>query len=477
MRINLAGSELHNMVTRKGALTSRRGLYSVKTPAADHRFVGGFSIESPFTTEVWHYLFEQDVNTAVARLVVYTEDFYEMYQFRIGTIKRNPVITHAVFNNQIIINSPSFPSPIYGVVGGGAMKAVKTESENPDTTALEIPAGHICSFGDRMPIAQGNLIYFNDPDVDPRTYVAQNIQPLAGTIYDIFQSLDGSLYAGTSAGVFYIPQDALGQAQTVQGFVGLIPGIELSRPRNMAVSNGVVMALQRDGLVVVGGRGAKIDVAPYKGPRFFSRPIEVDDYRLAGEIFATPTGFLVGFRGQHGHVLDFNLVDNYQSYIWAEGEPINLVGTLRSREGDMLMVLENHVVMPVNGPDKFGTATNINAVAAKDVDLPEGQELLIRRAYTSSDNIGDPVRAYIARRNVSDTVPTRTGDIVIDSSTWDNTKTYKGRVNRQVRHSLAARAGDLPSEVSIIATGFPRHIEASVQVGVKGQGRRRGDKR
>ena len=477
MRINLAGSELHNMVIRKGALTSRRGLYSVKTPTAGHRFVGGFSVESPFTTEVWHYLFEQDTDSLQVTMNVYTEEFVFMFSVEIGVTIRNPVITHAVYNNQLMINSPSFSAPLYGVVGGGVITAVKTESQNPDTTALEIPAGHICSFGDRMPIAQGNLIYFNDTGIDPRTYVAQNIQPLAGTIYDIFQSLDGSLYAGTSAGVFYIPQDALGQAQTVQGFVGLIPGIELSRPRNMAVSNNVVMALQRDGLVAVGGRGAKIDVAPYKGPRFFSKPIEVDDYRLAGEIFATPTGFLVGFRGQHGHVLDFNLVDNYQSYIWAVGEPINLVGTLRSREGDVLMVLENHVVMPVNREDKFGTATNINAVAAKDVDLPEGQELLIRRVYTSSDNVGDPVRAYLARHNVSDTVPTRTGDIVIDTATWDNTKTYKSRVNRQVRHSMASRAGDLPSEVSIIATGFPRHIEASVQVETKGQGRRRGDKR
>lgn len=477
MLINLSGAELHNVVIKNGRLMSRRGLYSVKTPTAGSRYVAGFSVESPFTTEVWHYLFEQDMNSLSVTMQVYTEDFVFMYRLALGVMPRNPIITHAVVNNNLMINSPSFSAPIYGWVGGGAMVAVKTESENPDTTALEIPTGHICTFGDRMPIAQGNIIYFNESGIDPRTYVAQNAVPLAATIYDIFQSTDGSLYAGTSDGIYYIPQDSLGQGQSVVGFVGLVPGIQLSKPRNMAVSNGVVMALQRDGLVVVGGRGRKVDVAPYKGPRFFSKPIEVDDYRLAGEIFATPSGFLVGFRGQHGHVLDFNLLENYQSYIWSDSQAINLVGTLRSRENDPLMVLEGHVVMPLYRRDKFGSATNIKAVMAIDVDLPEGQEQLVRRITTSTNNIGEPVATYIARTNTSDTVPTRSPDTIIGTSSWDNTKQYEGRRYRQVRHSVAQRASNLPTEVSFTAQGFPRHIEPNAFVDAKGQGRRRGDKR
>lgn len=477
MLINLSGAELHNVVVKNGRLSSRRGLYSVKTPTGGSRYVGGFSIESPFTTEVWHYLFEQDMSSLGVTMKVYTEDFVFMYSLALGVMPRNPVITHAVVNNNLMINSPSFSAPIYGWVGGGAMTAVKTESQNPDTTALEIPVGHICSFGDRMPIAQGNIIYFNDPGIDPRTYVAQNAQPLGAVVYDMFQSLDGSLYAGTSNGIYYVPQDALGKGQTVEGFIGLIPGIQLSRSRNMAVSNGVVMALQRDGLVVVGGRGRKVDVAPYKGPRYLSKPIEVDDYRLAGEIFATPSGFLVGFRGQHGHVLDFNLLENYQSYIWSDSQAINLVGTLRSRENDPLMILEDHVVMPVYREDVFGAAGSIKAVLAIDVDLPEGQEALVRRITTSSNNIGEQVAAYLARTYVSETVPTRSPDTIIGTSTWDNTKKYEGRRYRQVRHSLAERAGNLPTEVAFTSAGFPRSVEPNTFIEVKGQGRKRGDKR
>lgn len=476
MMIDLSGAELHNVVIRNGRLTTRRGLYAVQSLASGVRYVGGFSVESPFTTEVWHYLFEQDTSSLQCTMRVYTEEFLLVYSQDVGTLSRDPVITHAVVNNQIMVNSPSFSAPLYGVVGGGMISALKTESENPDTTALDIPIGHTCSFGDRIPIAQGNVLYFNDPGIDPRTYVAQNAFSLSGTIYDIFQSLDGSLYAGTSAGVSYVPQDALGKGQTVEGFIGLIPGIQLSRPRNMAVSNGVVMALQRDGLVVVGGKGQKIDVAPYKGPRYYARSVEVDDYRLSGEIFATPSGFLVGFRGQHGHVLDFHLRENYQSYIWSPSTAINLVGTLRSRENDVLMILEDKVVMPVYRNDQFASAA-IKGVMATDTNLPEGVESLVRRIYTSSDNIGESASVYTAHNSVSETVPTRSGDTIIGASQWSATAKYGGRRYRQIRHSFAARASNLPVEVAINSEAFPKTIEPSLFVEMKGQGRRRGDKR
>ena len=40
-----------------------------------------------------------------------------------------------------------------------------------------------------MPIAQGNVVYFNDAGIDPRIYVAQNAVSLPGSIYDILQGL------------------------------------------------------------------------------------------------------------------------------------------------------------------------------------------------------------------------------------------------------------------------------------------------
>lgn len=477
MLIDLSGAEFHNVVVKKGRLTTRRGLYGVKTPSEIHRYVGGFSIESPFTTEVWHYLFEQNTATLYTTLRVYTEEFVEIYSFNIGTLPRNPVISHAVYNNQIMVNSPSFSAPLYGIVGGGMITALKTESTVIDTTALEIPTGHICSFGDRMPIAEGNVVYFNDAGLDPRTYVAQNAMPMPGTVYDIFQSLDGSLYIGHSNGVSYLASDALGKGQTVEGFLGLIPGIQLSRPRNMAVSNGVVMALQRDGMVVVGGRGQKVSISTYEGPRYYSKPVEVDDLRLAGEIFATPDGFLVGFSGKYGYVLDFNLRENYQSFIWKSGVAINLVGTLRSRENDTLMILEDRVVMPVHRNDVIGVQSDVQAVLAIDSNLPEGIESMLRRVTTSSDNIGESISVYGGHRIATETVPARSADTVIGSSQWSSSTKYRGRRHRSVRHSFAERMTNMPIEVTLSAGGGPRTIESGVSIDLRGQGRKRGDAR
>ena len=480
MRIDISNAELHNIVKRKGGLEVRKGLVSIKSVTAGTRYVGGFSVESPFTAEVWHYLFEQNTTTLETTMRVYTEDFLEMFTQTLGALDANPVITHAVYNNQIMVNSPSFSSPLYGLVGGGIIPAVKTESLNPDTTALEIPQGHICSFGDRMPIAQGNVIYFNDPGVDPRTYVSQNALPLSGTVYDMFQGDDGALYMFTSAGIYYMAQDALGKGQRVEGFIGSIPGLQVTKPRNAAASNGVVAVLQRGGIVLLGGKKQVIDIAPYKGPRYNSREVETDDYRLSGEIYATAEGFLVGFRnlGSYSFFLEFNLREGYRSYVWDYGfRNINVVGTLRSAENDTLILADDEVLMYAGNKDEWnGYAVDARGVACIDVDAPEGVEFLVRHVVTSSNNIG--LKNYFFLDNNNDTtgqtVPTRDGDTVIGESVW-NVGYFRGRRHRSIRHSIARRLTNIPLELTF--EGGMRQIEAGVDVQTKGQGKRRGNKR
>jgi len=473
MRIDISNAELHNIVKRKGGLEVRKGLVGVKSVTAGTRYVGGFSVESPFTTEVWHYLFEQNTTTLETTMRVYTEDFLEMFSHGLGALDRNPVITHAVANNQIMINSPSFSAPLYGLVGGGIITAVKTESENPDTTALEIPTGHTCSFGPRTAIAQGNVVYFNDASTtaDPRTFVSQNANALAGTIYDIFQGDDGALYMFTSAGVFYMAQDALGKGQRVEGFIGIIPGLQVTKPRNAAASNGVVAVLQRGGIVLLGGKKQVIDIAPYKGPRYNSREVETDDYRLSGEIYATAEGFLVGFRnlGLYSFFLEFNLREGYRSYVWDYGSrSINVVGTLRSAENDTLILADDEVLMYAGNKDEWGGfGVDARGVACIDVDAPEGVEFLVRHVVTSSNNIG--LKNYFFLDNnddiVGDTVPTRPGDTIIGTSTW-GVGNYRGRRHRSVRRSIARRLTNIPLELTF--EGGMRQIEAGVDVQTKG---------
>lgn len=478
MRIDISNAELHNMVRRKNGLEVREALVSIKTPTAGTKYVGGFSVESSFTTEVWHHLFEQNTTTLETTMRVYTEDFLEMFTQDLGALDANPIITHAVYNNQVMVNSPSFSGPLYGLVGGGIIPAVKTESINPDTTALEIPQGHVCSFGDRMPIAQGNIVYFNDPGVDPRTYVAQNALPLSGTIYDMFQGDDGALYMFTSAGVFFMAQDALGKGQRVEGFIGSIPGLQTTKPRNAAASNGVVAVLQKTGIVILGGRTQTIDIAPYKGPRYVAKTVDVDDYRISGEIHPTAEGFIIAFRGQNGFFLDFNLRDGYRSYIWNPSSltDYKVIGTLRSKENSTVIVCEDKVVMYCGNKEYLIPAKNgVRGVAAIEVDMPEGQEMLARHLVLSSDNIGQTVFARVGHKYVNDTCPAKPEDTTIGTTEWDALEKYNGRRLRSTRVSLAERMSNVAIEVAL--AGPRRRIEPGVDLQVKGQGRKRGDKR
>ena len=476
MRIDISNAELHNIVKRKGGLEVRKGLVSIKNATAGTRYVGGFSVESPFTAEVWHYLFEQNTTTLETTMRVYTEDFLEMFTQPLGALDANPVITHAVYNNQIMVNSPSFSSPLYGLVGGGIIPAVKTESLNPDTTALEIPQGHICSFGDRMPIAQGNVIYFNDPGVDPRTYVSQNALPLSGTVYDMFQGDDGALYVFTSAGVFYMAQDALGKGQRVDGFIGSIPGLQVTKPRNAAASNGVVAVLQRGGIVILGGKKQVIDIAPYKGPRVWTKAVEIEDYRLSGEIHATAEGFIVAFRGINGFFLEFNLRDGYRSYVWPTSftQKFNVVGCLRSAENDTIIIDEQEIFISQGNFDKInGSENSVEGIAAIQVDVPEGLESLVRHVVVGSNNIGLSVRATAGHAIPSTTCPSKATDTVIETSSWGYQ--INGKRFRNTRLNLSERMTNIPLEIGIY--GSTAQIELGVDVRTKGQGKRRGDRR
>jgi hypothetical protein len=106
MRIDISNAELHNIVKRKGGLEVRKGLAYAAGVTFGSKYVGGFSVESPFTAEVWHYLFEQNTTTLETTMRVYTEDFLEMFTQPLGALDANPVITHAVYNNQIMVRMP-----------------------------------------------------------------------------------------------------------------------------------------------------------------------------------------------------------------------------------------------------------------------------------------------------------------------------------------------------------------------------------
>lgn len=480
MRASIDTWEWHNLVRRNGEIFVRPALKEVFSVVSSSSLVGGFTVESPNTTEPWHYTFTQTA-TGDTSLRVSNEEFGQVFAVALGTLPIRPIITYAVVNRQLMINSPSFSQPLYGFVGGGLIPAFKTASQNPDTTAIDIPTGHIASFGDRMVIAQGSTIYFNDPGIDPRTFTAQNTIAAPGTIYDMFQGPDGALYVFTSGEAMVIPQDALGKGQTVSGFVSTIPGLDVLHPRNAAVSNGVVAVLSRNGVVLV-NRGMKhIPLKTYRGRRALSVPIEYTDARESGEIFATPDGFIVGFR-QSGYFFDVNLKQDFTSCVYMESTtstpvapvfPLSLCGVLTSRSGDALLVCDSKVLMSLPGFRRDIDLYAVRGTACGYVGNPKEASGVVRHITASSDGTSGTVAIQTGGATSSKTVTTSTGDIVVGTSTWSASGTLEGRNLRSVRAEFSYRASQYPIEIRASPGGA--RLSASIDVQIIGQGRGRTD--
>lgn len=454
--------EMQNIAKSGDGLRTRKGIQYTKAPSGGTRFVGGFSSESPNTTEVWHYLFEQNTTTNVVTLRVFTEEFQELYSYVLGHLSKNPVITSSTTNRQILINSPAFSSPLYSVQGGGTIAAVKVPSTIEDFTALDLQPGHVCSFGDRPCIASGAVLAFGDGGIDPRTFVAENLAAIPGSVFDIFQAGDGALQIFTSAGVYTLPADAVGQGQTVAGFLSKVPGLETIRPRNAAFSNGVTAVLQRDSIVTLDGERIYTQTGIHK--RFSSEVVEVDDMRQFGEIYATPRGFYVGFRSVRPFFIAIDLTDKTVSFVTGVGA---LVGVLRGRNAETLPLFTNAVGMPVGNFDFLFGATPINATLLGGLTFPESSSPVVRRVSTASENIGELSRVYTNASSLAKTVPTKSGDTIIGTSTWSATEKLAGRSQRTVRHSFASRETAPTLEVSF--TGGDRFIDPQVSVEIEGQ--------
>lgn len=473
--VDVSGWELHNVLRKGRELRTRRALVQHKTPTTGTTYVGGFSIESPNTTEVWHYLFEQVTATGAVTLRCYTEEYLELWSHLLGVMQERPVITWGAQNAQVMVNSPSFSAPLYGLVGGGMITATKATSVNSDTTALDLPAGHLCTFGDRFVIAQGNVLFFNDPGVDPRSFVAENVVAMPGSVYDIVQGPGGALYIATSAGVYTLPGDALGQGQSVQGFLSRVPGIEVSRARNLAVSGGVVAVLQQDHVLLLPDQ--RIPFAAARGRRYYSRPVEAADLRSAAELYAIPGGFIVATRGARPFYTLIDLASVGVSHMWSASSAIALCGTLRSRDGDPLLVAANRILEPFarSATDSFDSAV-IDGVLAGVIAQQPNQTGVLRRLSVASSNYaasGNPTVAAAVNGSATSAKnpPTKTGDLVIGTSAWAASGAFAGRTLRTTRLSLAVRANEHAVELRV--RGGDVAIAAAVDLEVTGQARGR----
>lgn len=469
--ISLRSFERHNIIAESGRLSTRRGfvvsLASTALGLTNNIFVGGFSVLVPSSSETEHYLFLQDTTTGFVTMIVTNEEWVERYRLGLGVHPSSPVFSHALVNNQLMINAPSMSGPLYGLPGGGVMPAVATPSENPDTTALDVPSGHICSFGDRMPVAQGSVVLFNDPGLDPRTYTGQNVIALPATIHAITQGPDGALWMLTPAGAYSMAADALGQGQSVSGFISLIPQVLTSRPGGACSTPYGVVALTVDGVAVLnGGSYRELAFSTYQGRRKLTRPIDVLDVRQFGRVYATSFGVLVGFGADRDYAVAVDLGEGTTSF-WYTGTastPLNVVGVLRTRDGEDLVIDRTGVyALHTKGLRDFSdsAANDVSGALCGRVQSGPRDNPLIRRVSLSAANGGAPVS--VCGNGVVDSGKSTTvnGDTVIGTDLW-GTPNWASLTARSVRGSLNVRATELDLEVTM--SGMGRIILESVDI-------------
>jgi hypothetical protein len=442
--VDISKFEMHNILRRNGGLQSREALFS-HTDVTNA--VWGCSIESANTSEVWHYILTRSSTTSDGTITVYTEEFVSVCSINIGKIIESPDVTFATSDNQIMINSPHFAWPVYGIVGGGLRRSVKVASINETTSVIDVPNGLVIEFGGRFVIAQGNILWFSDPGVTAKeTFVAANSLPLGAKILDLMIGDLGALVVGTANGVRSIPADSVAQGQFQLSLVQEISPYQCRNHRNLVYSQGRLIGLGENGIVDVVPNATPIPLITYNNARYYSKDVrEVDDFR-EGKIFPSQDyGAIVALNKSFCCV---SIINGLMPTWVTSSSNIALKSMLRTGEGKDLFLTDQNVL------EFFGTAEfdsgSFNAVACGDVPLSAGISTLLRYVHTSADNVGSNQLCATggAPRSKETPPPTRALNI-IGTSAWSATNKYCEDELRARRADYSYRTNQMQIEVGV----------------------------
>lgn len=194
-----------------GELAVRPGLRRIQTPDAGRIFVAGFSIQNPYTLEVWHYTLDLKSDGTQLRIRIADEQFTTFQTFSFGIDVDPRGVSHAVVEGMIAVCSPDFPT-LFGLVGTGLVRAIKVTSDNPATTAIDVPQGICSAWCNRIVIASGPSLFVSDPVAvtggDIRTFVAENQNNRPAPVFGIHEGAGGQLVVLTGAGVYGLDASA-----------------------------------------------------------------------------------------------------------------------------------------------------------------------------------------------------------------------------------------------------------------------------
>lgn len=329
-----------------GDLIVRPGLRELFDVAAT--IVGGFSVKNSYTGETWHYI-ATDEGAGGIHLHIYDEGFVEWQDFTWAeTAVTVRAVTCAVVQGQMLICSPDLPT-LYAVVGSGVQYAESIASDNPTTTALtSVPRGIVVAICNRAVIADGRTLYVSDPigldGGDLRTFVGQNVNQRPGVVFGMHEGAGGMLVCVTSEGTYGLDADAF--AVQVVGMNGtgwrLLSHITAQSFRSTCSHRGRVFALTRDGYAPADVETFDEEkIADPTMPRARGSQIAAD-FRSCS-LFSSNDGPIVACPDA-GAFHRSDLQTGTMSW-WADqtDDPGNLVGMLRSPDGDDLLLFGEHV--------------------------------------------------------------------------------------------------------------------------------------
>ena len=444
-----------------GELAVRPGLRRVLSPDGSRVFVGGFSVLNPFTGECWSYVF--DCTSSVSsprdlRLRVYDEDWqiFQTLALNINTVPR--AITHCVVEGQILICSPDMPT-LWGLVGSMIIFAVKVASDNPSTTALDLPRGIVASFGNRAVIADGPSLYFSDPVAatggDLRTFVAQNQNQRPAPVYGLHEGAGGNLVVLTQRGVYGL--DSSAGAVGIVGSNGtawqILNHSESYTFASSCVVNGRVFALSKDGyrLVDVENNDDTM-LSDMVAPRQFGPRLASDDWREAN-MYAGDAGPVVAFRDA---VSMHNVSDECRSW-WKRpdsGTAFAVVGVLKTVDGTDLILSADGIYEVCGNFDGDLTAT---PAATQPKGLVYGRVRTdvgtnpMARDIRAAASLGGEGSVRVSVRGETPTAVTPPVDaraLVVGTSSWGDARIYEPAPMAAIRTQHSLDTHDMTVEVA-----------------------------
>jgi hypothetical protein len=186
----------YNLTHQSQNWKSRQGLITALSPTAS-RTIASVSRHTSNSGRVYYYLLEYDANYTLF-CKIYNKDLVQIGNtVNLATQASDP--TQPIYwaqnaYNKIIITGYGL-TPLTAEVGSSPRRAqaAPPAQANPDTPPLPIARGPSTRFGDRIAVAENNIVYLQYPDVSPEVYTASGIVAVAGQITNIIQSVSGDL--------------------------------------------------------------------------------------------------------------------------------------------------------------------------------------------------------------------------------------------------------------------------------------------